>query len=235
MEVGNCEDIGIFPGNDFYLDNRYSLTCKYIDLIKRYKDWLKVNPEPSKWIEHKSKMNEITPEWYYWHFDKTDSFTFLIRNEMTAILKKFYAPKLETWNFLTLSPKPMLKMEDAEKFHNWVEKIMDPRFISSCNWVIECGKNEECPNIHAHILFKHINQGLSKNFKRDCSRSFHREFKCDINWRDSKGCGWKNVIIKNKNNPMYEKILKDKREYLTDYSKGALHKNFMDLGLNGGF
>lgn len=242
MEVVDlkCDELEIKPEWDIYLSKEYSLTKSYVDRWNKLCQWVRENPEPPKdWDEFKesipgSEDKKKCDEWYSWKFELMN-FERSISDERLKILRKHHAPKTEIWNFLTLSPRPMLRFEDAPIFAEWIEKIMDPKLIKNCDWVVECGKSEDAPNIHCHILFRHMNEGLSKNFKRDVSRSFKRTFKSDLNWKNSKGVGWKNVIIRNTNNPMFRQIIDDKREYLKDFQKGALHQNFMDLGLNGGF
>lgn len=220
----NCDELNISCQHPIYLPSNYTLSKKYIDLVTRMDKHIQEYPKPSD-----------KDEWIEWWCDIQVSFIHPIQDEKLNILRKHHKPKVETWNFLTLSPKPMLTLDEAEVFHNWVSSVMNPRFIEACHWVVECGKDEACPNIHTHILYKHKNHGLSKNFKRDVIRSYKKHFNGDIDWHTMKGKGWHNITIRNVNNDSYHEILKDKLEYLQDFNKSALHQNFKDLGLSGGF
>lgn len=210
--------------NHIELPSDYTRTDKYNDLLSRMNQFMVDNPAPSD-----------KEEYIDWWCDIQNTYVRHLDYEKHKILKKAHKPKAVTYNFLTLSPKPMLALDDADRFHEWIESIMNPRLIDSCQWVVECGKDTSCPNIHCHILFNHKNEGLSKNFKRDVCRNYCKHFGGNIDWNSSKGQGWHNVIIRSTNNPMFNEIINDKVDYLSDFNKGAIHKNFKDLGLCGGF
>ena len=142
----------------------------------------------------------------------------------------------ETWNYLTISPKPFLSENQLGDFERFITGIMNPTYIKQCYWVIESGKYEDNPNYHAHLLFTFNNAGLSKNFKRDCCRAFARKFKgFQIDWRSKNGVGWYNKIIRSTNNSKFKEILEDKKNYFLNIEKSVLHENFTDLNISGGF
>lgn len=236
----SCADLGITPDMDIFLGNEYSLTKSYIEKWNTLRQWLIKNPEPPKdWDPiHKSDKDRMLEQiWYDWKFEVIDMER-EIHFERSKILRKHHAPKVECWNWLTLAPKPMLRFEDAERLGQYCEKLMDPRTIQSCQWVVECGKSEDTPNIHCHILYRHKNRGLSTNFKRDACNLFKRMFKdreSIIKWSTPKGSGWVNKVFRSTNNPDYKQMVQDKRDYMNNFEKSATHENFMDLNINGGF
>lgn len=225
----SCMELGIKPEWDIYLDKEYSLTKSYVDAWNAYCLWINDNPEP-KYTDNETNYMD----WY----DERRIKEMLISDERLKILRKHHAPKVECWNWLTLAPKPMLRFEDAERLGQYCEKLMDPRTIQSCQWVVECGKSEDTPNIHCHILYRHKNRGLSTNFKRDACNLFKRHFKdreSIIKWSTPKGSGWVNKVFRSTNNPDYQQMVNDKRDYMNNFNKSATHENFMDLNINGGF
>jgi hypothetical protein len=54
-----------------------------------------------------------------------------------------------------------------------------------------------------------------------------------IDWKNSGGVGYHNVVIRKHNNKLYDTMLKDKMDYMDNSEKGC-HENFLDLGLKGG-
>lgn len=224
-----CDELNIKPEWDIFLGPEYSLTKSYVDAWNAYCQWINDNPEP-KYTNN--EMNYM--DWY----DERRIREMSISDERLKILRKHHAPKTEIWNWLTLAPKPMLRFEDADRLNDFCSEIMDPRTIKSCQWVVECGKSEQAPNIHCHILFRHMNEGLSKNFKRKVCNRFKKVFSdrsSEISWSTPKGRGWYNQVFRSTNNPTYKKMIQDKRDYMDNFQKSACHENFMDLNLKGGF
>lgn len=176
--------------------------------------------------------NMRTNEWYYLH-DDLHKWNMELNKKC---LKYFKNGETKTWNYLTISPSPFLEENDLDNFERYIVNIMNPIYIKNCYWVIECGKDEDNPNYHAHLLFCFKNEGLSKNFKRDSCRLFKKTFKNHtIDWKKKNGVGWYNKIIRNSNNPKFKKILDDKISYFNNADKSALHQNFKDLNRKGSF
>ena len=152
-----------------------------------------------------------------------------------VLLKKKYSPKFISWNWLTISPRPMLESEQLDDFEKFVRGIMSDKYLSEYYFVIECGKNPDKPNYHAHMLYRFKNANVGKNFKRDCVRRFDKMFQCEkgIDWFSSKGKGWFLKKFQGKNVDL--NIIQDKKDYCINSEKSFIHSNFMDLGINGSY
>lgn len=182
-------------------------------------------------------FGEDNVKWFDWH-ETAHSYFMSISKVETLRLKKECAPVYQAWNWLTLAPKPMLDIvEDIDKFEDFIRKLMNPIYFKEFVWVIESGKNESCPNLHAHILFTFKNSSVGKNFKRDAVRYYDRIFKTEkgIDWISKKGKGWYNVKFHTKDEKVLSEIIQDKKEYCLNFSKSALHENYCDLGLSGSY
>jgi hypothetical protein len=151
-------------------------------------------------------------------------------------LKFIKKPVFKSWNWLTIAPRPMLDInEDLDKFEEYIKSIMNPLYFEEFKWVIESGKSESCPNVHAHILYCFKNEKVGKNWKRDSCRRYDRVFKTEqgIDWFNAKGKGWFNKVFRSKDTDFINKIVKDKKEYCDNFSKSAIHQNYCDLNLSG--
>jgi len=156
--------------------------------------------------------------------------------DLSRIMMKEYNIPNSTWNWITLSPRPFLDYtkENQDKLVEFCEKIFIDINFNKCKWVIECGKHEDNPNLHIHALCNFSNDKVSKNFKRSVCALFKRMFKPSvIDWKNSGGVGYHNVVIRKHNNKLYDTMLKDKMDYMDNSEKGC-HENFLDLGLKGG-
>lgn len=222
---------------EFDLGQNYPFFLSVFDDVKKSDDWNifcdLVKKEPERWL----LMNDYgykseSPNWFEWKFDVHDVYMRL-KNSEAKFLKLKFGPKYESWNWLTLSPRPMLKSDQLDDFEEFVNGIFSDKLMDEFYWVIECGKNSDKPNYHMHALYRFKNHNVGKNFKRDVVRKFDKVFKCEkgIDWTSDKGKGWFLKKFQGKN--IDPKIIQDKIDYCVNTKKSYLHENFMDLGLSG--
>lgn len=196
--------------------------------------------EPPRQVFGDDMSDLDTPErkrynnWHEWRDDINNIFYSILKEE-TKFIKAKFKKNSECWNWLTISPRPMLTTEQLDDFEMFVRGIMSEKYFSEYYFVIECGKNSECPNYHAHMLYKFKNANVGKNFKRDCVRKFDRMFKCEkgIDWYNKKGKGW--FLKKFQGVNVDPEIIQDKKDYCINSEKSFLHENYADLGISGSY
>lgn len=214
-----------------YLDTDLKQLEKFKALLLR---------EPQRLIPFDGiNAGSINDNWYLWS-DSVRGLWWSLVNLDSAKLKKECAPKYQSWNWLTIAPRPMLDIEeDLDKFEEYIRSITigAKMYFSEVAYVIESGKNEECPNLHAHILYSFKNTSIGKNYKRDACRRYDRLFKTEkgIDWFNKKGKGWYNDTFRGKDTAELGIIIQDKRDYCDNSKKSALHENYCDLGLNDSY
>jgi len=143
--------------------------------------------EPKRYHNFSVEKGHDPPDdWFEWK-DELHNIYMKLRNKEMVLLKKKYSPKFISWNWLTISPRPMLESEQLDDFEKFVRGIMSDKYLSEYYFVIECGKNPDKPNYHAHMLYRFKNANVGKNFKRDCVRRFDKMFQCEkgIDWFSS--------------------------------------------------
>ena len=220
---------------DFDEGKNYKFFESVFDDVKNRKDYLEFcelmkNEEP----RYLSFENE-NAKWFEWKFEVHDVYMRL-KNIEAKYLKIKFGAKNESWNWLTLSPRPMLTDDQLDDFETFVRAIFcedKNKYFSEYCFVIECGKNPDKPNYHLHALYHFKNTEIGKNFKRNVSNKFDRVFGCEggLTWTSAKGCGWFLKTFKGKN--VDPRIIQDKRDYCINTEKSYLHENFKDLGING--
>lgn len=229
--------------SDFDLGKNYKFCeCVFEDVKKHpkwndFEDLLKSEPERMHYFsvfdygQFNSKP-EPPEHWCCWK-DDIHNVLLILHNYETKLLKIKCGPKYESWNWLTLSPRPMLTSDQLEDFEDFANGIFSDKLMDEYYWVIECGKYPDKPNYHIHALYRFKNANIGKNFKRDAVRKFDRIFNCEkgIDWKSNKGCGWYLKKFQGKN--VDPQVIKDKIEYCVNTEKSYLHENFMDLGISG--
>lgn len=232
--------------SEFDLGKNYKFYESVFEDVKKHPKWkdfenlLKAEPERMHFFNvldygHFNSKPEPPDRWIDW---KDDLYNVLLDLQLyeRKLLKIKFAPKNESWNWLTISPRPMLTDDQLDDFESFVRAIFcedKNKYFSEYCFVIECGKNPDKPNYHLHALYHFKNTEIGKNFKRNVSNKFDRMFNCEggLTWTSSKGRGWFLKTFKGKN--VDPRIIQDKRDYCINSEKSFLHENFKDLGING--
>lgn len=145
-------------------------------------------------------------------------------------------PVIETFIFLTIAPgdsktggkRLPFTENNIDKFKHWLDKTFTGVAIGESYYVLECGKNESEPNLHAHMFYKYKSAGVGKNFTRDTKVSFRKEFPgFNVDWKRPGANGWYAKTFSSKAKE-FETYKADKIAYFDNTKKGT-HENFLDL------